>query len=339
LSVFVLDKRKRPVMPCCKVRARLFLERGRAVVRRRHPFTIRLKDRVDVEPVRVKLDPGSRTTGIAIVADEDGNKPAKVLCLFELAHYEIREYVFEKFGPHCAYCGITDVPLNLDHIHPRSRGGSNRGSNLFAACIPCNTDKGARPIEEFLAGKPALLSRIKAQAGAPPKDAVSATTLPTPAASTACIFGIPSREWCLVQPPDEASTGKPVSAKASYKAHRVALVGWQQPMLAIKASGRGDYLTKLTAHGLPRGSCMRTKSVRGFQTGDMVRAEVSTGKKAGTHVGRVAVEGSGSFRVGNAEGINAKYCKLLHRTDGYCYARQATLLPRPEERGFQRGRL
>jgi hypothetical protein len=86
LSVFVLDKRKRPVMPCCEKRARLLLERGRAVVHLRDPFTIRLKDRLDVEPVRVKLDPGSRTTGIAVVADADGNQPARVFCLFELAH-------------------------------------------------------------------------------------------------------------------------------------------------------------------------------------------------------------------------------------------------------------
>ena len=88
MAVFVLDKRKRPVMPCSEKRARLLLERGRAVVHRRYPFTIRLRDRArgDVQPVRVKLDPGSTTTGIAVVADEDGNKPAKVLCLFELAH-------------------------------------------------------------------------------------------------------------------------------------------------------------------------------------------------------------------------------------------------------------
>jgi hypothetical protein len=133
--------------------------------------------------------------------------------------------------------------------------------------------------------------------------------------------------------PDEASTGKPVSPKGSYKAHRVALVGWQQPMLAIKASGTGDQLT------MPRRSCIRTKSVRGFQTNDMVRAEVPTGKTARNHVGRVAVRGSGSLRVSNADRINPKYCKLLHRADGYCYARQPALPPRLEERGFQRGRL
>jgi hypothetical protein len=88
LSVFVLDQRKRPVIRCSEKRARLLVERGRAVVHRRYPFTIRLNDGAggDVEPVRVKLNPGSSRTGIAVVADEDGNKPARVLCPFELAH-------------------------------------------------------------------------------------------------------------------------------------------------------------------------------------------------------------------------------------------------------------
>ncbi len=60
MSVFVLDQRKRPVMPCGE-RRRLFLERDRAVVDHRYPFTIRSKDRVggDGQLVRVKLDPGN----------------------------------------------------------------------------------------------------------------------------------------------------------------------------------------------------------------------------------------------------------------------------------------
>jgi hypothetical protein len=119
-----------------------------------------------------------------------------------------------------------------------------------------------------------------------------------------------------------------------------ARLGWQQPTLAIKASARAHCCqTKLTAHCIPPGYCMRSRSVRGFQTGDMVRAEAPTGSKAGTHVGRAAVGGSGSLRVGNADAINARYCKLLHRADGYCYARQPALPPRPEERGLKRGRL
>lgn len=71
LAVFVLDNRKRPLMPCSEKRARLLLERKRAVVHRVWPFTIRLKGRKDgdVQPIRVKLDPGSKVTGIVIVRE------------------------------------------------------------------------------------------------------------------------------------------------------------------------------------------------------------------------------------------------------------------------------
>ena len=60
MAVLVLSKNKRPLMPCSEKRARLLLERGRAVVHRRYPFTIRLKDRVDGEtqPLRLGIDPG-----------------------------------------------------------------------------------------------------------------------------------------------------------------------------------------------------------------------------------------------------------------------------------------
>jgi HNH endonuclease len=71
-------------------------------------------------------------------------------------------------------CGVTNVPLNLEHVIPRARGGSNRPSNLVLACIPCNTEKGSQTIEEFLASNPALLACVKAQIAAPLKDAAAA---------------------------------------------------------------------------------------------------------------------------------------------------------------------
>src|ERR671935_788583 len=86
MSVFVLDKRKKPLMPCSEKRARLLLERGKAVVHRRYPFTIRLKERGGgaVQAVRLKLDPGAQTTGVALVReDADGQH---VLHLAEIAH-------------------------------------------------------------------------------------------------------------------------------------------------------------------------------------------------------------------------------------------------------------
>jgi len=223
MSVFVLDKRKEPLMPCSEKRARLLLARGRAAVVSVYPFSIRLKDRIggEVQPVRLKIDPGSKATGIAVVREKGTSQ--HVLVLMELIHrgrqisksleqrnsfrrrrrsqlryraprfnnrtkpkgwlapslqhrvdttqsvvkrirslvpvtsmsqelvrfdtqkmqnpeisgteyqqgslmgYEIREYLLEKWGRECAYCADKDVPLEVEHIHPRSKGGSDRG--------------------------------------------------------------------------------------------------------------------------------------------------------------------------------------------------------------------
>jgi hypothetical protein len=43
-----------------------------------------------------------------------------------LYQYEVREYVLEKWGRNCGWCGVENVPLEVEHIQPRSRGGSNR---------------------------------------------------------------------------------------------------------------------------------------------------------------------------------------------------------------------
>jgi hypothetical protein len=69
MSVFVLDKSGKPLMPCSEKRARLLLAHGRARIHRIVPFVIRLIDRKAEESafqtIRIKLDPGSKTTGIA----------------------------------------------------------------------------------------------------------------------------------------------------------------------------------------------------------------------------------------------------------------------------------
>src|SRR5699024_1065717 len=67
--VFVLGSTKKPLMPCHPKRARKLLDAGRAAVYRRQPFTIILKDRSDgdTQPVEFKADPGSKTTGLALV--------------------------------------------------------------------------------------------------------------------------------------------------------------------------------------------------------------------------------------------------------------------------------
>jgi 5-methylcytosine-specific restriction endonuclease McrA len=64
--------------------------------------------------------------------------------------YELREYLLEKWQRKCSYCEAKGVPLQIEHIHPRSKGGSESVTNLCLACEPCNKRKGAQPIEVFL---------------------------------------------------------------------------------------------------------------------------------------------------------------------------------------------
>ncbi len=67
----------------------------------------------------------------------------------ELQGYEIREYLLEKFHRKCAYCGKTNVPLEIEHLTPKSMGGSNTVDNLAIACHSCNQKKNNLTAEEF----------------------------------------------------------------------------------------------------------------------------------------------------------------------------------------------
>ncbi|WP_142525919.1 RNA-guided endonuclease IscB, partial [Methylacidimicrobium cyclopophantes] len=246
----------------------------------------------------------------------------------ELRGYEVREYLLEKWGRKCAYCGAENVPLEIDHIHPRSKGGSDRVSNLTLACRSCNQRKADRDVAEFLAKDPKRLARITAQSKVPLRDAAA----------------VNSTRWALFHRlnatalPVEAGTG----GRTKWNRHRLnipkahamdaACVGevrsvanWQIPTLVIKATGRGSYQrTRLNAFGFPRGYLTRSKSAFGFQTGDLVRAVVATGKKAGTYIGRVAIRASGSFDIqaatGLVQGVHHRFCTLIQRADGYGYS-------------------
>lgn len=440
MAVFVLDRHQKPLMPCSEKRARKLLERGRARVHRLMPFSIRLVDRTIhdsvLQPVIVKLDPGSKTTGIAVVrqseaVDEETGEvttTAYVLSLFELTHrghqisealtarrnmrrrrrgnrryraprflnrtkpdgwiapslqhrvdtisswvnrfqklapitgiaqelvrfdlqkmenleingvdyqqgtlagYETREYLLNKWGRECAYCGAKNSPLQIEHITPKAKGGSHRVSNLTLACSDCNQQKGAQEINVFLAKDPQRLARIQAQAKRPLKDVAAVNTT----------------RWTLFHALQ--STGLPVTTGSGglTKFNRVrlgipkthaldaacvgsidALSNWEKPTLAMKATGRGSYQrTLLCAFGFPRGYLTRQKRIHGFQTGDRIKAEVTKGKKIGCYVGRVAVRASGSFNIQTAQGviqgISYRHCQVIQRADGYGYSQRGT---------------
>ena len=106
--------------------------------------------------------------------------------------YEVREYLLEKHARKCAYCGKKDVPLEVEHIIPKARGGSNRISNLTLACQPCNMKKGKLLPSEI--EDSALQKKVEASAKKskqPLKDASAVNTIRWKIAETLRGTGLP----------------------------------------------------------------------------------------------------------------------------------------------------
>ncbi len=83
--ILVVDTQRRPLHPCTPARARLLLKQGKAAVLRRYPFILILKvahAEAENAPLRLKIDPGSKTTGLAVVNDSSGD----VIWATELTH-------------------------------------------------------------------------------------------------------------------------------------------------------------------------------------------------------------------------------------------------------------
>jgi 5-methylcytosine-specific restriction endonuclease McrA len=246
----------------------------------------------------------------------------------ELQGFELREYVLIKFNHRCVYAGEDspcDQVLNVDHIASRSRGGSNRVSNLVCACRRHNEEKNNLSLEEYgrLRGKD--FSHVKERAKAPLKDAaaVNATRwavfnrlkgvgLPIETGSGGLTKfnrtrrGLPKAHWI-----DAACVGENTPEKLD-----VANV---QP-LRIKATGHGArQMCSTDKYGFPIRHRTRRKCFMGFQTGDVVRADIPQGKFAGHYVGRLsAVRQRPSFRL-NGFDVNPKYLKRIHQADGFEY--------------------
>lgn len=431
VRVFVMDRNNDPLMPCTPRRARLLLKSKRADVYKMHPFTIRLLDREggEMQPVEMKVDPGSKTTGLALMVkgehrgwfciqaselshrgqaivssllaraqlrrgrrgrntryrkprfsnrirkagwllpslrsrvDNVVHRVQKVAAVCPLSNlaveqvrfdmqlmdnpeisgvsyqqgtlagYEVREYLLLKWDHKCSYCEIRDVPLQVEHIHPRSLGGSNRVSNLCLACQSCNQKKGNRPVEDFLRGKPEVLARILRQAKGSLKDAaaVNATRKHLVAALRALDISV--------------STGSGGQTKFNRSRQGLAKAHWIDAacvgdtgnrvdlseithVTLIQAKGRGSrQMCKPDRYGFPRTSAKSVKRLHGFQTGDGVRLTQPSGKYQGTHEGVVSIRATGLFDI-KTQGklkITAPYTRftLVSRFDGYAYSKRA----------------
>jgi 5-methylcytosine-specific restriction endonuclease McrA len=426
MNVFVVDTNRNPLNPIHPARARKLLSSGQAAVLKRYPFTIVLKYAVAepaIRPLRIKLDPGSRTTGIALVNDASGEvviaaelshrglavkehllkrkrarrarrhrhtryRPARwqnrrcpkgwlapslqsrvnnvvvwvrrfmrlcpinaismELVRFDtqamqnpeiqgteyqcgtLVGYEAKQYLLEKWQRTCVYCDKQGIPLQVEHIVPRAKGGSNRISNLTLACQKCNEQKGDQDIHEFLKQQPKRLARILAQTKVPLRDVAAVNTtrwnlyerlkqlgLPIECGSggrtkwNRTRQGLPKNHWC-----DAACIG--ASTPSQLDASHVA-------PLAITAMGRQRrQMCLVDKHGFTRSKAKKTSLKHSFRTGDIVCAVVPARlNHAGVHVGRMSSKASGTFTITTAQGpvtdIGYRYCTRLQRADGYAY--------------------
>ncbi|MBD2606884.1 RRXRR domain-containing protein [Scytonema hofmannii FACHB-248] len=423
-KIFVVDQSKRPLDPVHPAQARQLLRNKKAAVYRGFPFTIIFKESYPdsaVTPLRLKLDPGAKTTGIALVNDTTGgvvfaaelkhrgfairealtsrrqlrrNRRARKsryrqprflnrtrlkgllapslqsrveniktwvgkLCKLApiraisqelvrfdmqlmrnpdiqgkeyqqgtLVGYETREFLLEKWDRQCAYCGVKDVPLQIEHIHPRAKGGSNSINNLALSCEKCNTKKGTKDIKDFLKKDPSKLEKILKQVKRPLSDAAAVNTTRFALLKVLKTTGLP------VETGSGGLTKFNRSQQQLEKTHWIdaACVGKSTPSLNIKgikplliaANGHGSRQSCRTdKFGFPNRHVPRKKIHFGFQTGDIVRAIVTTGKKIGNYVGKVAIRSSGSFNIsaktGLVQGISHKFCKRIHAKDGYSY--------------------
>jgi 5-methylcytosine-specific restriction endonuclease McrA len=419
--VFVIDAQKRPLTPIHPGFARRLLKQKQAAIYRKFPFTLILEEsRPDsIRPhLKIKIDPGSRVTGFAILngaqviwaaelthrgqaikdallsrrqlrrgrrnrhtryrqprflnrTDPRGwlapslehrvlttltwvNKLIKLapigsiaqeLVRFDLQQlenpeisgieyqqgtllgYEVREYLLNAWDRKCAYCGIKNIPLQVEHIHPKAKGGTNRISNLCRACDSCNKKKDTQEIEQFMAKKPDVLKPIQAQRKRPLKDAAA----------------VNSTRWALLNPLKKTELPVTTGSGGQTKFNRTRLqlpkchwldaapggkvaelkVLTSQPLL-IKATGHGSrQMCGTDKFGFPIRHKSRKQIHQGFQTGDIISATVTAGKKVGSYMGRVLCRASGSFDIattmGRVAGISHKYCKPIHKKDGYSY--------------------
>lgn len=62
----------------------------------------------------------------------------------------IRARILARDEVTCQYCGATDLPMDVDHVVPLTRGGSNKDDNLVTACYSCNRSKGNKLPEEWV---------------------------------------------------------------------------------------------------------------------------------------------------------------------------------------------
>lgn len=246
-----------------------------------------------------------------------------------LLGYEIREYLMAKYRGCCVYCGrnAKDVEIQIDHVRPRARGGSNRVSNLVLACWRCNQSKGARPVEEFLSGRPEALKRVLAGLRQPLRDAAA----------------VNATRWCLYR--RLLGTGLPVQTGSGAqtkwnrtrfglpKTHAldalcvgevVSVADTQGHAMPVQCAGRGLYQRTITDRfGFPSRHRMRQKLVSGFKGGDICSTVISL-RRPKAMLGHITLRLRGVFSFYDISSKlphdrNFRFLRRVAISDGFRY--------------------
>jgi len=270
--------------------------------------------------------------------------------------WELREYLLYRHQHICAYChGLTkDLVLEKEHVTPKALGGSNRLANHVISCRECNVDKGSLHPNAWMSlckqrGDKLNLTRARNmqrimdgyRLSLRDAAAVNATRY---AVGNSIKYIIPNTQFW-----SGGLTKKNRSEQGHTKDHWIdaACIGQNgsavvlecHHILVASAKGHGSrQMCRVDKYGFPRTSAKTSSVVYGFRTGDLVTANVPTGKKQGLHIGRVAVRKNGYFNIqsesGAVQGISHKHCRIIQRSDGYNFNYGAAIPPGTKVPGF-----
>ena len=259
--------------------------------------------------------------------------------------YEIREYLLEKYGHVCQYCGgeSKDSELQIEHMHSRKNNGSNSIKNLSIACKTCNNEKDSYNLEQWLdilkSSKKIKLNAVRIERiESILKDGKVYVQKKYSAWVTSYRWRLVNDLKCLFDSIELTSGGRTkfnrINLKLSKEHYYDALCVGRIPekfkfktekVLCIKSYGRGSrQMSRVNKYGFMHGKPKpRQKLFFGYQTGDIVKANVTEGKKTGRYFGRVAARSTGYFNIQMKEdvvqGIKYDTLKLIQRNDGYSY--------------------
>ncbi len=265
----------------------------------------------------------------------------------ELFGYELREYLLDKYGHVCQYCGgkSEDDILEWEHIIPGSRGGSNSVKNATLSCRKCNQEKGRLKPDEWakrIKSKTVLTELDKARL----QGIKQVMEGKIQRSNRYCAWVSSSRRYLErhlfgLFADVECSSGGRTKYNRTYldlpkDHHYDALCVGTIPKegfvdrtngyaLMIEAKGRGSRLrgNTNTCGIIVTKYRNRHKTHQGFMSGDIVEASAPKGKHMGRYTGRITIRSSGNFGLvdtgGNRHDINCKYMTVLQKADGYSY--------------------